>query len=298
VSDLETSSSKRQGLTIGPLVTPLLAAACVAIFIWLQRADTHEWEVLRKVGLLKPSEIWDGQYWGLFSSALVHWDFLHIAFNLYWLWVLGQCLERTIGSLRFLAFCALAAAVSSMMQMSLGAGGGGHGFSGVGYALFGFMWLARARYPEFGQIVHKRVVELLVAWFFICIIMTELDIMQIANLAHFGGFLTGAALAGIVVHGKWFRQSIAGLVLLVAFTITSLFWAPWSVDWLSNQAYRAHRNGDLDEAHSYYTRLIDRDPNNAWAYLNRSMVNGALGQWSESQSDEQRALELDSTIGD
>jgi len=299
VSDHGTSSSKRQGLQIGPLVTPLLAAACVAIFIWLQRADNvDDWEVLRKVGILRPSEIWGGAYWALLTSALVHFDILHVGFNLYWLWVLGQCMERTIGSLRFLAFCALAAAVSSMMQMSLGAGSWAHGFSGVGYALFGFMWLARSRYPEFGQVVHKRVVELFVAWFFICIIMTELEVMPIANLAHFGGFLTGAAVAGIAVHGKWFRQSIAGMALLAAFTVISLFWAPWSVDWLSSQAYNAHSAERFGEARSYYTRVIDRDPNNAWAYINRSIVNDVLGNPFEARSDRERAVELDSTYAD
>ena len=41
------------------------------------------------------------EYWRLISGGFLHAGFLHILFNMYLLWVLGQMLEPTLGSRRF-----------------------------------------------------------------------------------------------------------------------------------------------------------------------------------------------------
>ena len=43
----------------------------------------------------------DGQYYRLVSSAFIHYGLLHLAFNMYALYLLGSSLERYVGSLRF-----------------------------------------------------------------------------------------------------------------------------------------------------------------------------------------------------
>jgi membrane associated rhomboid family serine protease len=52
---------------------------------WLDRYDVHV----------------NDQYWRLISSAFLHENFLHIGFNMYLLYLLGNMLEPAIGSVRF-----------------------------------------------------------------------------------------------------------------------------------------------------------------------------------------------------
>ena len=41
------------------------------------------------------------EYWRLVSNAFMHYGLLHIAFNMYALWILGGVLEPYVGTLRF-----------------------------------------------------------------------------------------------------------------------------------------------------------------------------------------------------
>ena len=41
-------------------------------------------------------KIRQGQIWRLFTPCLLHYDFLHILFNMAWLWILGRQIEDRI----------------------------------------------------------------------------------------------------------------------------------------------------------------------------------------------------------
>jgi membrane associated rhomboid family serine protease len=43
----------------------------------------------------------DGEWWRVITSAFLHGSLLHIGFNMYALWILGNSLEEGIGKLRF-----------------------------------------------------------------------------------------------------------------------------------------------------------------------------------------------------
>ena len=99
-----------------PRVTWAAMAVCVVVFIGLNRESHPEsWEALGKWGAGSADEIWSGAYWVLASSALVHQAIWHLAFNLYWLGVLGTRLEHAIGPLPYLALLVAAAVVSALL---------------------------------------------------------------------------------------------------------------------------------------------------------------------------------------
>jgi membrane associated rhomboid family serine protease len=52
-------------------------------------------------GALSRATVADGDYWRLVTAGFLHAGFIHIAFNMYILWMLGQMLEPAIGSFRF-----------------------------------------------------------------------------------------------------------------------------------------------------------------------------------------------------
>jgi rhomboid protease GluP len=69
--------------------------------------------ILHRFGALEPNAVVaQGEYWRLFTALFLHGGFLHLAFNLFALYVIGPPLERSIGTIRFLA-CYLISGVAS-----------------------------------------------------------------------------------------------------------------------------------------------------------------------------------------
>ncbi|MBM3744150.1 MAG: rhomboid family intramembrane serine protease, partial [Actinobacteria bacterium] len=92
------------------------------------------------------AEYQQGQYWRLFTVALVHGGFLHLGFNLYALHILGTPVEQFFGRTRYiiillvsLFFGSLASALFNNPYIaSVGA-------SGMVFGLFGALALISAR---------------------------------------------------------------------------------------------------------------------------------------------------------
>ena len=276
-----------------PWLTGLFAVVCVAIFLGMSaQRQPDTWEVLTRFGYLPATSIWEGSYWALVSSVFVHFDPLHLAFNVYWLWVLGSRLERTIGSLRFLGFFVLSAFVSSSIELAF-AGDTGIGASGVVYAMFGFMWLAGDRYPQFNSVLTSRTIQIFMFWMVGCVVATYLNIWEVGNAAHISGLVFGLAVAGFFVLPQRKLLFRAGLIALFVVSVVPLFWSPWSASWLGHKAYKAHAAKEYGVALDLYTKLLRLEPENAWAYLNRSEVYQVLGDTGRARADYQRACEID-----
>ena len=70
-------------------------------------------EVLHQLGALEPyAVVVEGQSWRLFTALFLHAGFVHLLFNLFALYVLGPPLERSIGTIRFVA-CYLVSGLAS-----------------------------------------------------------------------------------------------------------------------------------------------------------------------------------------
>jgi GlpG protein len=250
-------------------------AACIVVFVGLGSQGGTTWRQTGNWGYISPDRIYGGAYWGLITSAFVHREIWHIAMNLYWLWFLGGALERSVGSLRYALFFAAAAFVSSSLQLALG--GHGIGMSGVGYAIFGFSWIARERYPELRRIVTAQIVNLFLVWMVICIPATMLGVLNVGNAAHVSGLLFGMAVAAVFVLRWKLVVSVASLLALVASSVVLLFWAPWSMDWTEHRALAAHKAQNYAEATRLYHRALDLGADPSWAWHNLAEIYGYVG---------------------
>jgi GlpG protein len=284
--DAEAAPGRVPGLTYAVIV--------VSVFVFVGRSlesDPWTWVALKRWGALSSWDIYDGGYWALLTSVFVHSGFLHLAFNLFWLWMLGRALERSIGSVRALAFFVGAAWVSSAFQLAV-SGDTGIGLSGVGYALFGFMWRARSRFPSFHALVNRPVITLFLGWLVFCIVVTHVGGMSFANTAHFAGLVFGVSL-GSAVLPRWRRAAIvSATVLLVAGTVT-VFWAPWSPAWISAHAWRAQGKGDYDRAIAGFTRAIELDATFYMAWGGRGQTERLKGDLDAALADLTKAIELE-----
>lgn len=134
-------------------------------------------------------EISRGQIWRLFTPMFVHFDVLHIFFNMWWLRDLGNIIEARRGKARFLAMVLLIAGVSNVAQYVVGGRMFG-GMSGVVYGLLCYMWIQGKFNPASDLSLNPQIVTFMIIWFFLCLVGI---IPHVANTAHGAGAVVGAA---------------------------------------------------------------------------------------------------------
>lgn len=169
-------------------------------------------------------ELWNWALWQPLTTTLLHGDLLHAAFNLYWLMAFGHVLERRWGSLRFgLLFLWLAylSSTTSFLVGNIAWKPGtpihtGIGLSGVGYGLFGLLWVAGRWRPEVRADCSRDVMVLFAGWFVLCIVLTAAGAMAIDNYGHGAGLVYGSLMAAALYAPKWRRmwQAMAAAVTL------------------------------------------------------------------------------------
>jgi len=132
-------------------------------------------------------EIRHGQVWRLFTPMFLHFDFLHIFFNMLWLRDLGSMIEARKSSWRLLALVLVLAGTSNVGQY-LVSGPNFGGMSGVVYGLLGYIWMQGRFNPASQLSLEPQTVTLMIVWFFLCLS----GLMgPIANTAHAVGLGLG-----------------------------------------------------------------------------------------------------------
>ncbi len=214
-----------------PWMTYAIIAICGTIRAYLNLSEKSSLNQ-RVTDVLMPSgvAIWSGAYWGLLTSAFVHFDTWHIVFNMWWLKDFGAVLEPTMGRSKYLLFIMAAAVVSSGAELAISSQTG-IGFSGVVYAMFGYMLAARHVEPLYQRIVTKKTIVWLLGWLILCIVLTYAQAWRVANAAHVAGLLFGYCFSNASRAQVRVALSKIALSALVALTILSAVYMPWSESW-------------------------------------------------------------------
>ncbi len=151
------------------------------------------------------SRIRQGEIWRLFTPCVLHYDLLHILFNMLWLWYLGRPIEQRIGPWRTLLLTLIAGIGSNTIQYLM-SGPFFIGYSGIVTALAGFIWMRERIAPWEGYPLNRGTILFLLffigAIFVLQVVAFCIQIFtahnfapNIANTAHIAGALIGAALA-------------------------------------------------------------------------------------------------------
>ena len=167
------------------------------------------------VGDTALSGVAEGQYWRLITGGFLHASIIHIAFNMYLLWILGQMLEPAIGSVRFAAIYLTSLLAGSAGALLLEPNAITVGASGAVFGLMGAAFVElRARGIDPFQAG--------IGWLIVLNLVLGLFLNNISIGGHVGG-LVGGALAGLALQAAdRRRRPQAGLAGVAGLAVVSV----------------------------------------------------------------------------
>lgn len=187
----------------GP-VTRAVTLLCLMTFVALNMAPEAVFSLLRYPDVSGGGDL-SGEWWRLLTPAILHFSFMHIAFNLLWWWELGGLIERGQSGRRLLVITLVIMLVSNAAQ-GLQYGNSFGGLSGVIYGLLGYLWLYPLLNPAAGFRVRREILWFMLGW--LALGYTGLlDVLfgPVSNVGHLSGLLAGMALGvavGVVNRGQ------------------------------------------------------------------------------------------------
>lgn len=133
-----------------------------------------------------------GEWWRLLTAAFLHGGFLHIAFNMYVLWIIGPQLESLFGHARYLVLYLLAALGGSVASYTFGpVNSVSVGASGAIFGLMAALIVAgRSMRADVTQIVILLAINVVIGF-----LAPGIDWR-----AHLGGAVVGAVVAAIMAY--------------------------------------------------------------------------------------------------
>jgi GlpG protein len=196
----------RQRMRIGTVTTGLITISVAVFFFSRMGNDVQIVGLFTFVPLVAVkggyafgdvSAIWSGQPWRLLTPMFLHFGFMHIFFNMWWLKDLGTAIERVLSARYLLALVLVTAAFSHVLEYALSGPTTFGGMSGVVYGLFAFIWIRGRLDPSFPYRMPQQLVTFMLIWLGLGFTGW---IGPIANWVHSGGLVTGAAW-GLISSG-------------------------------------------------------------------------------------------------
>ncbi len=189
------------------VVTRLLIAVNVVVFVAQQVVPG-----LTGRGGMNPAAIaLNGDYYRLLTAAFLHGGLLHIAFNMWALYVIGAQLEGVLGTSRYVALYFLSALGGSTLSYLLAPPGIlGVGASGAIFGLFAALFVVGRRLSADVSGIAALIGVNLVLTF----VISNIDWR-----AHVGGLVTGAVLAAAFAYAPRRMRTTAAVLASVVVAV-------------------------------------------------------------------------------
>jgi rhomboid protease GluP len=206
------------GINAAVFLAMVFASGTPAAFVNPMQ-DFSNLEVIRwgaNVGAITMS----GEWWRLLTCVFLHGSLLHIGFNMWCLWNLGQLAESLYGRWTYAAiylFCgvgsSLASAAWSPYRPSVGASGAIFGLAGALIAAFKLGEFSVPRAALQGTLRSLGV-------FVFYNLVFGAAMPGIDNAAHIGGLITGLILGALIaLLAPWQNQSPRRFAIFLALTV-------------------------------------------------------------------------------
>ncbi|MGB3346896.1 MAG: rhomboid family intramembrane serine protease [Candidatus Humimicrobiia bacterium] len=194
---------------VKPFLTFIIIAFNIILHFWVRLSTLNLQDFINKWGFspsslaLLPSTM---PIITMLSSMFLHGNFLHLLFNMWFLWIFGDNIEDAFGHLKFLIFyflCGIVAILGHTLfypqssQPIIGASGA---ISGVMAAYLLLYWKSSIKVLMFFTITKIPALIFIALWFIYQVVygmgslVHPVSLENVGWFAHIGGFLMGIAL--------------------------------------------------------------------------------------------------------
>jgi membrane associated rhomboid family serine protease len=207
------AASNRTGIVGSTNPTPVviaLVAICVVVFV---ASGFGKASVIDRFGMWPNGVHYQHEDYRLFTSLFLHLDFLHIAFNMITLLIVGPAVEVMLGKIRFLALYLLAGLGGNVLSYLIApAKGLSAGASGAIFGVLGaYVVLARLQRKPMGPVLAIIVINLVIGFS-----------GNVEWQAHVGGLVVGCALGLAYHYASTLRQTAREVTATVAASAVTL----------------------------------------------------------------------------
>lgn len=194
-----------------PIVTTILIILNVAIFL-LQMLNSNIYELfcVWNIGVIKLN-----QFYRLFTGMFLHANIIHLATNMYALYVIGHQLEGFLGRAKYITVYVVSGLMGSFLSVALQSGNfAAVGASGAIFGLLGALLYFGYHYRVYlGEVLKKQIIPLIVINLLIGFAFSA----SIDNFAHIGGLIGGVlvTMALGIKHKSTISEKINGTIITI-----------------------------------------------------------------------------------
>lgn len=193
------------------------ALIAINIFIYfLQAAGIIDTMSLATSG----SAIKSFRFYVILTSAFLHADLIHLACNMYSLYIIGTQIETVLGKIKFLIVYLISAVTGALLSGVL-TDGASIGASGAIFGLLGALLYFGYHYRLYlGNMIVSQIIPVILLNLFLGFAMSGID-----NFGHIGGLVGGVLSAMIVgVEGKNDKSDrVNGIIILSILVVFLLY---------------------------------------------------------------------------
>ncbi|MCE9623640.1 MAG: rhomboid family intramembrane serine protease [Actinomycetia bacterium] len=184
-------------------VTMAFMAINIAVFVWMMIQDSSagSGDVTRSqvdLGLYAPFLRFDHEWYRLVTSGFVHFGFIHLAFNMFALYQLGQIVERAVPHVQF-ALLYFAALLGGSLGALLVEGTTPSLTAGASGAVFGLLGAAAVG-------LHRRGINIFSTGIGTALMLNLVITFSISGISiggHLGGLVAGGICGFVMLAPRW-----------------------------------------------------------------------------------------------
>lgn len=210
-----------------PIVTYIIMAICIVLFIMMEvfSGGSTNSSTLLKYGANLDVLVKEGEYYRLFTCMFLHIGIMHLACNMYSLYVVGREVESLFGKIKYIIIYVLSGIFGSIMSIAFTHNTISAGASGAIFGLLGALLYFGIHYRTYlGDAIKRSVIPIIVINLLIGFFSEGIDLA-----AHIGGLVGGvlvAMMVGIPDKSKT-KDIINGTILTIIYLIFISYLAFW-----------------------------------------------------------------------
>ncbi len=204
-------------------VTPVLVALNVLVYLFTAFQAESIWDnnrsLLSQWGTLwPPAVLGDDEWWRVVTSGFLHDGLLHVAANMFSLWMMGRALEPALGKGRFLALYFGSMIGASAANLLIG-GLDAVPVVGASGAIFGLLGCYAV------IVVKQRLNPSMLIINLLLNVYITFQVPNISILGHAGGFVLGVLITVALLYApeeNQLRWQITGIAILMAALVVAM----------------------------------------------------------------------------